>query len=145
MTRTPEALISAVAALEVEAADKYRKRDITGDGQPETFCNVFIHDVTSVLGCPVPLLLANEQIAWLAEQSTWTPVSTLEAESAVRQGEAVVVGYDAKRGHGHIALGVPAKYGETGLWIAQAGASNFSCGRLEWGFGHLPVTFWRHA
>lgn len=145
MTRTPEALMAAVAGLEVETAEKYRKRDVTGDGIPETFCNVFVHDVTSALGCPVPLLLANAQIDWLNSQDFWTPSTVLEAEWAAGKGEPVVAGWKARSSHGHIALGVPAKYGESGLWIAQAGATNFSCGRFEWGFGHLPAQFWRHA
>ena len=64
--RSGEALTALVALFHVDTAERYRRRDVTGDDKAETFCNVFVSDVTRALGCPVPHLLANQQLAWLA-------------------------------------------------------------------------------
>lgn len=45
---------------------------------------------------------------------------------------------------GHIAFGTPTPAREVGIRIAQAGANNFSCGRVSDGFGNLPVRWFVH-
>jgi hypothetical protein len=145
LPRSPVALYDCIASFKVETAEKYRKRDVTGDGLPETFCNVFLADVTAALSAPVPLFLANAQVAWLKEMGKakgWSMVDAHKAEVLVNEGYPVVAGWSNPRGHGHVAIGCPSN--EPGMHVAQAGSSNFTCRPIERGFGHTPFLLFAH-
>ena len=148
LPRSPDNLLDVVRGLKVETAEKYRKRDVTGDGKPETFCNLFLHDATVLLECPVPLMLANDQLTWLDAQGVkwgWGRVDLAEAQRRADNGCPVVVGWRNPAGHGHIALAVPTPPGEDGLHVAQAGSINFTQRPVGRGFGlATPVHFWAH-
>lgn len=146
--RNPYVLELAIAALKVETNPRYRRRDVTGDGVPETWCNHFAHDVAKSLGIGLPLRLANAQHAWLksdtAKMLDWRQASAEEAQAAADRGEFVVAVWTNPAGaHGHIAVVVPSK-GQPGVWIAQAGASNFGREPLALGFGRLVPEFFAH-
>lgn len=147
-SRSPEQLISIVAQFQVETAERYRLRDVTGDGHQESWCNFFLADVTRALGCPVPQMRANSQLDWLASdagyRAGWSEVYRLhEVEVATNSGRVVVAGWHSgSAASGHVALCVPSP--DVGVHIAQAGRSNFSCRPIEWGFGHRPVRFFHH-
>lgn len=146
--RSPEAVADAVALVDPERNPHLQRRDITGDQVPETFCNWFVADVTALLECPVPRVRANDQILWLnAGNGGWETVSPADAMERAGKGLPVLVGWFNPKGHpGHIALVRATPTGQHGLWIAQAGRSNFSLGTLFEGFGkHAPLSFFAHT
>jgi hypothetical protein len=146
--RSPEAVADAVALVDPERNPDLQRRDVTGDGVPETFCNIMIHDVTALLECPVPRVRANDQLKWLrAGNGGWEKVTPAEALNRATKGLPVVVGWFNPKGHpGHIALVRATPAGQHGLWIAQAGRTNFSLGTLYEGFGsHAPLDFFAHS
>ncbi len=145
--RTPEALLSVVVSFELETNPKYLKRDVTGDGAAETFCNIAISDMTAALDAPIPNMLANSQARWLENEGHkhgWMPCSKIEALGFASGGYPTVVTSENPGGHGHIALCVPSLT-DSRLHIAQAGNRNFSNQPLEVGFGRRPVKFWSHS
>lgn len=146
--RTPERLLAVIAEHHHRGTARYAPRDVTGDGRPETFCNLFAQDVAEALGAVLPRhTRANELAAWLAQlggPNGWTHVSETVAQMhADRGGLAVAVWTNPTGGPGHIAVLVPS-LGEAGTWVAQAGASNFTRGTLSAGFGRNEPTFYAH-
>lgn len=146
LPRSPEALTALVEKLDPERNPLWRKRDITGDGVDETFCNQFLHDALELLEAPVPKgLLARQQIEWLASDvgkaHGWREVGRAEAFQSANRGEVVVAGLlnpkknpDGTWRSSHVALVLPTGFGLE-LQIAQAGLSNFNAGSLTRGFG----------
>lgn len=141
--RTPEAYRSTVDSLKVESNPRFKKRDVTGDGKPETFCNVFVEACCLALDAPLPRgLLAREQIGWLQTEGVagnqWLSVTEEQARDMAAMGFPTVVGWIADVGHSHIAMVLPSAPhppfpAETR--IAQAGSTNFAEGSLSRGFG----------
>jgi hypothetical protein len=153
LPRSAENLRATVALFCVESAERYRRRDITGDGAPETFCNIFVSDTTRALGAEIPHNVAGAwqdvraNAEWLrAKNDGWRIATAAEAQARANVGYPSIVVWDApNRAHGHIALLVPQRTNETGVVIAQAGASNFSHGPLIRGFGQAaPLEFFTH-
>lgn len=144
--RTAEALLALVSLFHVDTHERYQPRDVTGDDRDETFCNVFVHDVTYALGCPVPRLLANQQAVWLSRQRDWWALELGDATARAYIGMPTVAVWanpDAKRS-GHIALLVPPPEGRSGVWVAQAGAVCSPRMTLAAGFGGRAVSFYTH-
>lgn len=145
--RSGEALWALVQLFHVDTAERYTPKDVTGDGKDETFCNVFVSDVTRALGCGVPHgLLANQQVAWLKGRRDWWVVEETEAALRALCGFPVVAAWanpEATR-PGHVAVLVPPPERLTGLWVAQAGALRTSRTTLGLGFGTRPVTLFTH-
>lgn len=146
--RRGELLALVVGQFAPEHAERYRRRDVTGDDKSESFCNFFVADVTTALGAPVPQMLANQQLLWLssdeARKRGWAAVSEHAAMGCVAEGMVCVVGwYNRNGGPGHVAVAVPSLDDER-LFIAQAGARNFLAAPVKSGFGDLPVTFFVH-
>lgn len=145
MNRSREELIATVNRFDVER--NYLPQEVPATHQKFTHCNAFASDIAAALGCPVPLVLANDQHLWLTKhgaENGWASCSSITAQEAANKGCPSLATWVNSTGHGHIALVVPSPKGEAGVWIAQAGAANFSCGHLSRGFGALPVSFWRH-
>jgi hypothetical protein len=150
--RSPSRLVEVLASLDVENSPRYRVRDTTGDGKPDTFCNIFVWDATRALGCELEHwwngkeLSANGLCDWLANVGThygWTEVSDFGAALAVVKGKPVVAAWRNPKGTGHVAMVLPP--GEGGaLRIAQAGKRNLFDVELTKGFGvHVP-RFYMH-
>ena len=151
--RSAEALVAVVAKLDPERAERYRPRDVTGDGKAETFCNVFLRDALLELGLEVPAALANDMVDWFdgekGKAAGWRRVTLHQAEVLARDGYPVAVGWKNSRGHGHVALGVPPPLREDGtpapgLHCAQAGKSNWRCRPVLRGFGAVDFKVWGH-
>lgn len=126
--RSGQALWCLVLLHRLDTHPRYQKHDVTGDGKPETFCNVAAADLTKALGCGLPRLLARQQIEWLGKQRDWWAVNEAEATGRAILGFPVVacwVNPDPER-PSHVALGVPPPAGFAGLYVAQAGATNSS-------------------
>jgi hypothetical protein len=137
----------------LEACIDQFKSDLLGKWEPRdglTWCNQFAQAVTAALQCPIPMALANEQIAWLeglgGKSSGWTETTREHAITSAQVGNPTLVTWANPTGHGHIAVLRPAPPGHEhdAPFIAQAGRENFWIGRLQRGFGHLPVRFWSH-
>lgn len=152
--RTMLGLIATVWAFAVETCPRYLRRDVTGDHVDETWCNFFLVEILAALGVTIPQLRANELVEWFVAQDQekklgpgWDEVEAKEAQAHADRGYVVVAGWinpkvddRGYRSPGHVALVVPS-LGQLGVWIAQAGWSNFSRARLEHGFGLRPVRF----
>ena len=138
VTRTPEALMAVVRALEVETNFAWRPHrrataNATGgwDASPVySFCNLYVNACTVALGRPIPPRLANSQVAWLkSERGTlagWLPIDGETARQRAESGFPTVAATVSPAGHGHIALVVPRDpAGPTGIYVSSAGASNY--------------------
>lgn len=158
--RNPDVLERIVRQFEVERSPRYKVEDVNGDGRSETWCNLFVSDVTAALGCPVPRVLtkagsfrwfrADDQCEWFRRDGYavhgWQQVDASVARMKAQTGNPVVACWRSLSVHtpSHVAIVMPS-HGAPGVWIAQAGGSNFSRGPLESGFGKLsPVYFWSH-
>lgn len=147
-SRSATELRAVVAQFDVEAP-RYRRRDVTGDGKPETFCNIFTRDVSEALDAPLPRgLRANELAEWLhgAEAQAlgweWTPEHV--AQRAADEGLVAVAAWrNVTGGPGHIAPLIPSD-GQPGTWVANVGASNFARGTLARAFGARTPSFFVH-
>ena len=150
-SRSAARLAFVVSQFLVEVSLRYQGRDVTGDGRAETFCNFFARDVCFALGVSLPeAMRANEIHDWLLARATekhapgWEVVDGHVAQRMADEGQVALASWkNPSGGPGHIAVLVPS-LGESGIWIAQAGRENFSRGRVERGFGTLPVTYFAH-
>ena len=157
--RDPARLYAIIAEHHFRGFARYARRDVTGDGQPETFCNLFAQDVAEAMSVLLPRnTRANQIIAWLEEQAAepsitgWEHVDEHTAQAMADQGQLVLVGWvNPTGGPGHIAVVVPSLAGHQfgtpesdDVFIAQAGTTNFTRGLLESGFGSRAVSFFGH-
>ena len=133
---------------QVETAPRYQRRDVTGDGVPETFCNVYARDVCRALGVPLPEnMRANDLVAWLSGSvvcgTGWEPATAHVAQAMANEGMPALAGwFNRNGGSGHIAVVLPSS--SPTLEIAQAGRTNFARGALARGFGDLSPSFFVH-
>ncbi len=143
-TRSPEALLDVVAQLDPARSLRYQRRDVDGDGRPETFCNFFLRDALNALGVKTPKLVANELVRYLNEAESWVACFAAAAAERAAAGFPTVAGWANPRPRlpGHVALVVPSL--EPGVRIAQAGRVSFNDGPVTQGFGALPVLYWTH-
>lgn len=84
----------------------YVKRDITGDGKDETFCNQAVAKIADTLGCRdfAKKPLANEMIGIMEKK--WRKVTPLEAAAHAEHGGLAVAAKKAEP-HGHVAVIFP--------------------------------------
>ncbi len=147
MTRTPEAYLAAIAALDVEHAEKYQPGHLLPGA---TWCNLFCEDACKALKVPLPgEMLANALHDWLGspegKQAGWLELVDVGAASAAAGlGQPTIASWkNPDGGHGHIAMVVPSE--RFGCHIAQAGRTNYQSAPLNWGFGSYEPTFFTHA
>jgi hypothetical protein len=143
---------AVIDQFEVEKNPRYR-RDQQGKG--ETYCNIFIWDVTRAMGAEIPHwvdqennatvlgrgieLDVNGAIQWLQTQESWKNVDPKSAQDLANQGFPVVATWLNPGGVGHIAVVRPGQYSSNeGPAIAQAGGTNFNHGTVALGFKSLP-------
>jgi hypothetical protein len=141
LPRSRSELLEVIASLDVEHNPAFQRRDITGDGIDETFCNQALEAWLTKLGLWLPPgLLARQQLAWLGSPEAralgWYECTLEKAAELAELGQPVVAGWvnpDPKR-PSHVGLVAP-RIGGTGTYLAQAGAANFSNRPIEKGFG----------
>lgn len=153
--RSPATYARVIDQFRVEENPRYKVRDLNRDGYDDTFCNIFMWDVTCAMGAEIPHwvegreLNANAAVAWLANDGAkrgWKSATAVQAQQYANQGcPAVAVWLNPTGGPGHVAMvrpGVPDPV--EGPVIAQAGATNFNNGTVARGFGHrlLPVVLY---
>jgi hypothetical protein len=153
-----------IRQFQVAVNPRYRQNQM---GRSETYCNIFLWDVTRALSCEIPHwvigdgeisspgngreLDANGVVAWLnrcGPRNGWTRTSAAEAHAAALQGRPAVVVWHNIKGIGHVAIIRPMPLHPTkGVPIAQAGATNSDTLYLADGFGRAAgqVEYWTHA
>lgn len=144
---------SAIKGRQVKVNPRYTPRDLTGDGKPETFCNIYVSDVMRSMGIPLPHvidkngnpvpsgtrgskeLLANDTAVWLSQHGSrfeWEKVTESVAQEAANAGHAAIV---IIPGGKHIAVIYPGQITDKGASIAQAGKSLLENAHVVDGFG----------
>jgi hypothetical protein len=130
--------------FQVETNPRYA---VNKKGHGDTYCNIFMWDVTSAMGAEIPHYVdaetgaprtypdvkgaremsANSIYKWLHEHGSnygWFEVTPEQAQALANQGRPVVTAFK-KTGHGHVQVVCPSKDGqynkERGVTIAQAG------------------------
>ena len=143
-----------IAQFQVETNPRYA---VNKDGTGDTYCNIFMWDVTRAMGAEIPHyvdadtlearywpdvsgakeLNANGIYDWLFKKGSdygWKQVTAAEAQALANGGSPVVTAWKNPSGHGHVQVVAPSRdgsYDETrGVAIAQAGRRLFSYGYI---------------
>jgi hypothetical protein len=144
--RSPETLRRVIDQFDVENSERYRPYRRGGD----TYCNIFVWDVTSALGAEIPHYVnavsdapeyypnikgarelgANATYDWLLENGRaygWREVSPEEAQARANDGQPVVTAWKNPSGaSGHVQIVCPSQNGAydkiRGVTVAQAGS-----------------------
>jgi len=160
--RSRDLLERVIRQFRVATNPRYRQNQ---QGRGETYCNIFVWDVTRALGCEVPHwvdaggqpvapgqgreLDANGVCRWLRDHGPrhgWKPVSDWLALLEANAGRPALAVWENPGGIGHVAVVRPGtRDAARGVPIAQAGAINFDDGYLKDGFGSAePIRFYVH-
>lgn len=142
--RSPALYRQVIDQFQVETNPRYA---VNKKGHGDTYCNIFMWDVTSAMGAEIPHYVdtqtaaprtypdikgaremsANSIYKWLHEHGNnygWFEVTPEQAQALANQGRPVVTAFK-KTGHGHVQVVCPSKDGqyneERGVTIAQAG------------------------
>ena len=133
-----------IGQFNVETNPRYA---VNQQGKGDTYCNIFVWDVTKAMGAEIPHyynaetgeamasgddgathMTANRMDTWLhenGEEYGWYEVSAEEAQTLANQGHPVVTSLYRDGKHGHVQVVCPSKDGEynedKGVTIAQAG------------------------
>lgn len=143
--RSAESLRAVVNQFDVENSPRYAK-GTRGGG---TWCNRFVCDVLTAMGVCIPYQRANDMHLWFVAASRefgWRSVGPLVAKYEASLGRPVVATWRNTDPNqpGHVAIVMPAR-GAPGMWIAQAGGTNFSHGLEQRGFGiNKTISYWAH-
>jgi len=145
--RSPELLERIIAQFNVESSARYTPYKNGRD----TYCNIFVWDVTSALGAEIPHYVdaqtgqprrypdtagareldANGVCRWLSAYGSrygWTEVSAETAQEYANRGYPAVTAWQNPAGAGHVQVVRPSKDGAydaaRGVAVAQAGRTN---------------------
>ncbi|MBZ4423253.1 peptidoglycan-binding protein [Myxococcus sp. RHSTA-1-4] len=140
---------------------RYTPRDSSGDGVKDTFCNIFLWDVTRAMGAEIPHWVdgngnsvapgkgremnANATVDWMNKHGArngWRKVSAEEAQKMANAGHPTVALWKNPSGIGHVGVIRPGEVTDRGPALAQAGGSNFNNKHVKDGFGSRPVEYW---
>ena len=143
--RSAELYTSVIAQFSVEMNPRYA---VNKKGHGDTYCNIFMWDVTSAMGAEIPHyidpqtgapmtypdvkggreLSANGIYNWLFKHGSeygWFQVNAEEAQALANRGQPVVTALKNHSGHGHVQVVCPSADGtydpKRGVTIAQAG------------------------
>ncbi len=165
-SRSPEAYQRTVDQFGVDVHPRY------ANAPGETWCNLFLSDVTRANGCEIPRswrghwLRARAQILWLRGELTqrelaialppkllelqgphhgWHECSEIHARDSAGRGWPTAVTWLAPSAGepSHVGCVMPSRTAAT--MIAQAGGKRFAYGPLATGFGSRSVQFFTHA
>lgn len=140
---------------------RYTPRDSNGDGTRDTFCNIFVWDVTRAMGAEIPHwvdnqgnsvapgkgreLNANSTVDWMHQNGAkngWRKVTAEEAQKMANEGHPSVALWKNPGGIGHVAVVRPGDVTAQGPASAQAGGKNFNSGHIKDGFGRAQPEYW---
>ncbi|SMC34739.1 hypothetical protein [Papillibacter cinnamivorans] len=161
--RSPELLNAVLSQFQVETAERYRPHKNGSD----TYCNIYVWDVTGAMGAEIPHyvdpetgapreypdvkgaseLSANGISSWLTQYGSrygWTEVDAKTAQEYANRGcPAVTAWKNESGGSGHVQVVCPSRdqsYApELGVTVSQAGSSNLSYAYISsvYGAGRL--------
>ncbi|WP_164012330.1 peptidoglycan-binding protein [Pyxidicoccus trucidator] len=140
---------------------RYTPRDSSGDGVRDTFCNIFLWDVTRAMGAEIPHWVdtngnsvapgkgremnANSTVDWMhkhGERNGWRKATPEEAQKMANAGHPSVALWKNPRGIGHVAVVRPGEVTSQGPSSAQAGGKNFNNKHIKDGFGGAQPEYW---
>ncbi len=125
-----------------------KRYEVNKKGRGDTYCNIFLWDVTSAMGAEIPHFVdaqtgaprtypdvkgakqmsANSIYNWLHEKGNdygWFEVTPEQAQQMANAGRPVVTSWKNLGGHGHVQVVCPSKDGvyneKRGVTVAQAG------------------------
>ncbi|MCL1905505.1 MAG: hypothetical protein FWG06_00685 [Clostridiales bacterium] len=152
--RSAEVLNKVISQFKVESAERYRPYR---DGN--TYCNIFVWDVTRALGCEIPHYVekengdpryypnvkgayeldANGTADWLRRRGAdygWREITAAEAQQYANAGHPVVSAWrNGGGGAGHVQMVCPSRGGGydpvRGVTVAQAGKLNFTYAHIK--------------
>lgn len=152
--RSANNLRQVIGQFDVESAERYRPYK-----NGNTYCNIFVWDVTSALGCEIPHYVdrdtgaprvypdtkgayeldANGTHDWLAKHGAnygWYEVSAEDAQRYANAGYPAVTAWkNSSGGAGHVQVVCPAKDNgydaRRGVTVAQAGSKNYAYAHLN--------------
>ena len=129
---------------------------VNRQGRNETYCNIYVSDVTRALGAEVPhyadkttgqpvssgenaiAMNANRMNDWLngiGRNYGWVKVTAQQAQNYANNGRPAVASWKNDSGHGHIQIVSPSADGTydpaRGVAIAQAGSKLINYGYIE--------------
>lgn len=143
--RNPQLYTNVIKQFSVETNGRY---EVNKNGWNDTYCNIFVWDVTKAMGAEIPhyydpntgapmqypnvdgglQMTANRMHNWLfkhGEEYGWYQVSAEQAQAMANQGRPAVTVLKNNGGHGHVQAVCPSddlSYNEKrGVTIAQAG------------------------
>jgi hypothetical protein len=152
--RSADEYSSVIDQFDVENNPRYTPRVQNPGGPMDTFCNIFVSDVTRAMGADIPHywegqeLDANRTADWLRDHGQdfgWAPVSEQEAQAMANQGKPVVVAWNNPNGIGHVGMVRPGEINGNGPALAQAGAENLNNAHVRDTFGDAGVVYYAHA
>jgi hypothetical protein len=148
--RDAAAYDSVIDQFDVESNPRYRKNR---DGRGETYCNIFVWDVTRAMTAEIPHWVneggdpaevgcgrettANTIVAWLQTHGTrfgWRPLDPAGAQQLANRGCPVVAAWCNDGGIGHVAVVRPGTLTDEGPLVAQAGERNVRAERVARAF-----------
>jgi hypothetical protein len=152
--RSAGALNKVISQFNVESASRYRPWR-----NGNTYCNIFVWDVTRALGCEIPHYVeresgdaryypdvkgayeldANATCDWLKRRGAdygWREITAAEAQQYANAGYPVVSAWrNNGGGAGHVQIVCPSRGGgydsARGVTVAQAGNRNFSYAHIN--------------
>lgn len=148
----------AIFAKSAVHLGRYQKRDVTGDGIAETWCNYFINDCCVALGIkvfdtkPWPKL-ANQMVEDMQrEPHRWQELDPDEAQAEANRGALVIAGASNPKGSGHVALIIPGalvwskSFKDDAPNCANVGTSNFYGRPVSYAFkSSMKPRYWMWA
>lgn len=141
---------AVIDQFNVESNPRYR---VNRQGKNDTYCNIFLWDVTRAMGAEIPhyidpatkapmygnkseggqAMSANRIYDWLHDvggQYGWHKVTPEMAQNLANQGRPVVTAKKNTGGHGHVQMVCPSNNGmydpSRGVTIAQAGSNLYN-------------------
>lgn len=109
---------AVIDQFDVENNPRYTPRVQNPGGPLDTFCNIFVSDVTKAMGADIPHywqgqeLDANRTADWLRDSGPsfgWRQVTEQEAQDLANQGKPVVVTWSNPNGIGHSGVVRPGE------------------------------------
>jgi spore coat assembly protein SafA len=149
----------------VASNPRYAQRDSNKDGTTDTFCNIYVWDVSKAMGAEIPHWVdgksapaepgakgawemnANATVDWLKNhggENGWRQVTADEAQARANDGNPTVAVWKNPGGIGHVGMIRPGEVTEKGPALAQAGATNFDDKQVQDGFGGRTPQYWTH-
>ncbi len=154
--RNPSIYRNVIDQFQVEANPRYA---VNKRGKNDTYCNIFLWDVTKAMGAEIPHyvdpqtlearaypdvsgakeLNANGIYDWLGTKGAdygWVQVTPEQAQQYANQGLPVVTAWkNPEGGHGHVQVVCPS---EDGTYQASRGVTVAQAGRTL--TGYTPIT-----